>query len=758
MATAAVLAALASHAAAVVPATLDQKTEADFSSGQFKSTAVNSYGEVSLSRQVKVLMPSDSMAVISGLAGIGESVYASSGSSNAIFKIQGGKTTKFAETPGTLVSCLVVRGQELIAGTGGDKAGVYVIDPQGRVASVWSDASVKYIWAIVPAADGTLYLATGPQGKILAVTPDGKGDVLYSAGKLAKNILCLAMANNRLYAGTDENGLVIEIDLAAKTSRVLLDCAEKEVSAVIPDASGGVFVATADTSKSGLSGNRSTIESLIHSIQEIKKGSAAPSTAPSKAAAQPVPAKPVPADAGESPDADQPQPMTEEEENDEEPAPASPRGGEMKMPQPRPVSVAGGESAGISGPGNAVYYVCPNGLVKTLFRRPVTILSMAIQGNALYLGTGGSGDIYCVSVDGEQIARIAHTESKQITVLSAGKDGHVYFGSANKASVGVLEAGFAAGGTFTSKALDARQIAMWGTAQVSAIVPDGTHVAFSTRSGNLAEVDDKTWSQWSAPVDVADGEFITLASPAGRFLQYRLQFAGTANESAVVRQVRLIYQVGNLAPVISNLVVQPSMRGRDGGPPASPDEKGPKPFRMLTIRSSDPNNDTLKYSVTLRQVDTDTWIKLTDKLTQPMYVWDTRTVADGKYELRVTASDQPSNPPAAALTAEKVTGVLVVDNTPPIVRELIAQPQAADVAVKGLAIDAGSRITSMQYSVDSQDEWVSILPVDGVCDSNKEAFSFTLKNLKPGAHRIAVRVEDGFGNAGYATSMIMIGK
>ena len=141
-----------------------------------------------------------------------------------------------------------------------------------------------------------------------------------------------------------------------------------------------------------------------------------------------------------------------------------------------------------------------------------------------------------------------------------------------------------------------------------------------------------------------------------------------------------------------------------------------------------------------------------------MYVWDTRTVGDGTYELRVTASDSPSNPPASALTGQRVSAPIIVDNTPPVVSELAASIDGRKVSATGSTIDAGSRIASINYSVDSQNEWVAVLPVDGICDSPTEAFAFKTDNLKVGAHRIAVKVEDVFGNAGYGVVTVTIAK
>jgi len=53
---------------------------------------------------------------------------------------------------------------------------------------------------------------------------------------------------------------------------------------------------------------------------------------------------------------------------------------------------------------------------------------------------------------------------------------------------------------------------------------------------------------------------------------------------------------------------------------------------------------------------------------------------------------------------------------------------------------------------------VAVLPAGGICDSNSEEFAFRVKELKAGPHRIAVRVEDVYGNAGYGVVEVATGK
>ena len=748
---------------AVMPATWSHGNEADFARGQFTGTAVTSRGEITMGRDVQVLMDSkDAPPAISDVAVAGDTIYAGSICKAEIFKIAGGKATAFAQVPGTLISCLLWTGKELLAGTGGDEAGIYRIDAEGKAKALWTDAKVKYVWAIVADAKGGFFAATGPAGQVFAIDAAGKAAVLYQAPvKLAKNILCLAAGKEGiLYAGTDTKGLVIEIDVAAKTGRVILQAEEKEVSSIVPDTSGAVYAATSDASRAGgdehmpLHGGPMGHSEMTHPT--------APTTNPGMSTSA---ASKMSEDAADSEDesGDENPPADEGDESaDEGSTPPGPMHGPMMHG-----GSTGHEAGGKGGPGNSVYCIGKDGLVNVIFHRPVTILAMVMHDKRLVLATGNAGTVYSVSLDGEDVTQLAHTEAKQVTALAAGPNGQLVFGTGNKGSVAKIGQEFAKEGTFVSKPLDAHQIAKWGTIRVSAKAPEGTTATIATRSGNVAEPDDKTWSAWSKEMPAAD-DFATIESPTARFLQYRVKFTSKGATSPALDRLSIVYQVGNLAPQLEALKVQavakdgggmPSPRGRGPRMTDSEDaqEHAPKCIRMINLQASDPNNDSLVYSIFFRQAGAENWIKIVDKLRENQYAWDTRTVADGSYELKAVASDSPSNPPGSALEAVKTFQPVTVDNTPPTIKDLAGKLNAATATVEGTATDA-NRIVSIQYSVDSQTDWVSVLPKSGIADSNKEEFSFEVKSLKEGSHRIAVRVEDLYGNVGYSSVAVTVGK
>ena len=840
-ASAALLLALAFSAWAVQPATWVQTTEADFGSGKLDSTVTSSLGEVSLARQIQFLAGSTSAPeVVSCVALAGKTVYAGAGNEGIVYKVEGGKAVKFAELPSTMVACLAWTGGELLVGTGGEKAGLYLVDGGGKPRPLWIDEKVKYVWAVLRNADGSVFAATGPEGKVFAVNKEGKAQVVYHADKLAKNILCLAAdGRGKLYAGTDEKGLVVEIDPKAKAGRVLYDAPEKEIAALVVADDGSVFAATSDASKASADGAKAPSTAKAGKADNGKKPATQPKSDPGKPAPKPAETKPAekapdkqpdkkppapaepekkpadkpadkpkdkpedkpkdkpedkPKDKPEDKPKDQPEdkpkePPAAKEKSQADPAPAAEAGGPARgampaarmlpgaprtrssrppsaqpaspppgtmvvirrpsgPPQPTPPS-GGAPPAG--GPGNAVYRIRPDGLVETVFRRPVTILAMIQQDGRLVLGTGNGGGIYTATPDGDEIAQVADTDAKQVTTVLAGEGGQVLFATANKGSVGLLAKGLARKGTFVAKALDAKQIAKWGTMQLDGSAPAETSVTVATRSGNVEEPDDKTWSTWSKEMPLEDG-FLSIGTPAGRFFQYRLTLTSNGKASPVVGGVTVVYQVGNLPPSVAGVMLQPSPKGKNPNETAG----GALAWRHIQIQAADENGDQLRFHLQFRQVGTEPWITLIERLAAPQHIWDTRSMPDGVFELRVTASDDPANPPASALESARISDPFAIDNTPPKVSDLAVKLAGTTAAVTGLAEDATSRVAAIFYSVDSQDDWVAVLPGDGICDSGREKFSLEAKDLKPGVHRIAVRAADIMGNVGYGSIIVTV--
>ena len=139
---------------------------------------------------------------------------------------------------------------------------------------------------------------------------------------------------------------------------------------------------------------------------------------------------------------------------------------------------------------------------------------------------------------------------------------------------------------------------------------------------------------------------------------------------------------------------------------------------------------------------------LKDKLRDNFYTIDGATLADGRYIIKVVASDAPDNPSGQKLTGERVSEPVDIDNTPPVVRA-VGQPQLTKDGVKAVfsADDATGKIKKADASFDGA-PWVPVFPDDGIADSGHESYSVEFGSLGPGEHTISLRVFDSSGNIG----------
>jgi hypothetical protein len=164
-------------------------------------------------------------------------------------------------------------------------------------------------------------------------------------------------------------------------------------------------------------------------------------------------------------------------------------------------------------------------------------------------------------------------------------------------------------------------------------------------------------------------------------------------------------------------------------------------------RANDKDGDALVYRLYYQADGDDAWVPafLDKPLHKTEYSWDTESIPDGWYRIKVVASDEESNPVGEALTDEKVSDLVKVDNTRPQVLEL--SYDAAGGILKGTARDNLSLIRYLEYSVDGG-EWKFFAPKSGVFDDREEAFEVKIGPLPAGPHFIAVRATDEEGNVG----------
>jgi hypothetical protein len=314
-------------------------------------------------------------------------------------------------------------------------------------------------------------------------------------------------------------------------------------------------------------------------------------------------------------------------------------------------------------------------------------------------------------------------------------------------------------------------VSTWGTLSWRGVTSGSSRIEVSTRSGNT-ETPDETWSPWSPAYRSAEGSPIT--SPKARYLQWRVVLSGQGT-SPVLTSIAAAYLQRNLRPVVRSITVhppgivfqkpfatgEPELAGFDDqttperklsnsamiGQQASPAlgrRSYQKGLQTLVWKADDENEDELIYDVLYRREGETTWKALRRGLTDSILVWDTTTMPDGTYFVRIAASDLPSNPSGTALVGELDSSVLEIDNVPPQIVGQTVKFEAGRTTITFDVKDDHSAVQRVEYSVDGQ-RWRAIFPKDGVADSKEEHYELVIDG-ELGERGLTLRASDTMNN------------
>jgi hypothetical protein len=168
--------------------------------------------------------------------------------------------------------------------------------------------------------------------------------------------------------------------------------------------------------------------------------------------------------------------------------------------------------------------------------------------------------------------------------------------------------------------------------------------------------------------------------------------------------------------------------------------------RTVQWHASDPNGDPLRFRLDVRLEPAGPWLLVAEGLQTTEHTWDTGALPDGRYRLRVTASDAEGNAVGEERVTEALSQPFTVDNTPPVIPAVEATGVAGGLQVTGRVEDPGGAIQRIDVALDDG-PWRAVTPDGGLLDRAAHAFHVRLADAKPGAHVVGVRVVDRAGNA-----------
>ena len=717
-------AALLTTSLGAAPGFWQAATQADFLRGEVDQLSIDEHGRLTLGPELTKVHDAAAPFVWTIAAGPDGSWYLGTGNDGKVIKVdRAGQGSLFYDSSEMEVHALApAPNGGLYVGTSPDGR-IYRVDAKGQ-ATTFFDPDDKYIWSLVVDQSGNVFAGTGDKGTVYRISPDGKG-VRFFASKTAHAVSLAFDQNRQLLVGTGAPGRVFRVDAGGK-GFLLLDTTYQEIHSVRVDPKGVIYAAAQSGRAPG---------------------------------------------AGDSPT-----------ESPMAPPPVTPSIPNVSTEIMSITVVDVGGAQGGGGPASsdrrsstmtgAVFRVQPDGLWDELWTaKDDAPYDVAIEPDgSVLVATGSKGKLFRLTGDPVNAVLVTRVPAQQATMIARTAD-RTYVATANPGTLMSIAATRAARGTFESDVKDARLVSTWGVVSWRAAAPPGTKVEVFTRSGNT-RTPDEAWSEWSAAYPNAEGSQIT--SPKARYLQWRAVLTGTSSATPVLTSLSSAYLPRNIRPQVTSLTVHPAgvvfqkpfssgeaeIAGLDeeaqekraalSNPGAGAPPLGRRIFQRglqtFAWKADDDNSDELSYDVLYRREGDTAWRSLKSDLRDTLLVWDTSSVPNGTYVIKVVASDRRSNPAEVALAGELESASFEIDNVAPVVQVGALRRDGTRFIVPAEVRDADSAVTKVEYSLDAQ-RWQAAFPRDGILDGRQEGFDIRV-DAEAAGRTLVIRATDALGNVG----------
>jgi len=709
------IASLAGLSSAGQPVIWETSGRADLLKGDARGVSISDTGMLMLAPRLTEIFNTEQAFVWSSAVDAQGNVYLGTGHDGKIFKVGAdGRGSLFYDAAELDVTALVAgRDGVLYAGTSPDGK-VYRLTPDGR-AETYFDPGDKYIWSLAILNDNSLAVATGDNGKLYRVRAAGakpESSLLIATNQT--HVMSLAVTpQGDLIAGTDPGGLVLRISPEGKAF-ALFDAQLREIHALAPAADGSIYALALSDAASTARGQT------------------------------------VPAPAAQNADNAATATTVTITAIDESGTPIQQQ------------AQAARSRTDLSTARSAVFRILPDGGADVVWSSPsVTAFAIApaLQAGSVLIGTADKGRVYSVTNSGRDTLLLQSTEAQISSFQVRGNE--IFAASSNQGKLFRFGQELMSEGSYESPVRDAKLTANWGRIWWRG----NGNVELQTRTGN-GERPDATWSEWSAAYRDPQGS--AILSPRARFVQWRatLRSSGGVASQTWMEDASVAYLPRNVAPEIlsisslpigiglqqmAQIQVDPNVEASGLDPSlfgavaqVAPRRLFQRGARSIQWQAEDRNGDTLEYAIYYRPLNETTFRLLKDKLRDNFYTIDGATLADGRYLIKIVASDAPDNPIGQSLSGERLSEPVDIDNTPPVLR--VTSP-ANSARVVFEVDDSTGKIRKGDLSIDGA-PWTPVFPDDGIADSGRERYSVELPALGPGEHTVSLRAFDGSGNVG----------
>jgi hypothetical protein len=599
------------------------------------------------------------------------------------------------------------------------RGGLFLAPRITRLGAAEGSPREAYVWSVASDTAGNVYLGTGPDGRIIRLTPGGSQREVYAVAEPMVTAL-VVLPGGEILAGTAPEGRVYRIRPDG-TGEVWAETGERYVWALAARPDGTVFAGTGERGR----------------VMKIDR-------------------------AGEAQtffDSDEPHIVSLVMRDDR----ALLAGGAGRgliyevdaegnayvlhdddLPEVRALTVLddGAIVAALLGPPEterrppAVQIQLPDGTM--VGAAPESVGELEDRPGPTVRGTIEGLEIPTEEKPGRVRGKIVRVETVEAQVTGLLRAGPALV-AATSNPAGAYRSGWETPetGVFVSRPYDAGGPARWGSIRWRVRGRGGRFEVY-TRTGNSADP-DATWSGWGPTLIDPSGSVIV--NPDGRFLQWRVRLVGPESRDVTLSEVTVSYVPLNRPPVLADFRVRDHVRA----------VAGEAVFRWNAL---DPDGDPVEVRVEYRSPGKSEWAtaleETTGKTDGPGTStwragegrWDTVEVSEGLYEIRATASDVAANHPGEGRTAASPTTlVLNVDRTPPVIESSRLDGGVVEISV----VDALSPLSRLEVMGGDRVLFLA-RPVDGVCDSPRE--TFRIDPEEPGATErpTSLRAVDRAGN------------
>lgn len=716
----------------------------DFVRGRFTGISLTRDGRLTLAPRLDPVFSSGEAGVWSVATAPDGTIYLGTGHRGRLYRVTpNGQATSIWTAPQPEIFALAVNSRnEIFVGTSPDGR-VWKI--AGTQVSEFYDPTSKYIWALAFAPDGSLFVATGDNGRIHRVSPGGQGEIWYETGQ--SHVTSLAVdARGRLIAGTEPNGIIYRVE-SKDRAFVLYDSPLPEIRSLVAMPDGSIYAAALGGSLTQRQAQSAAGAAVNYNIPSVTTSITVTADAAAQQGGLDV-----------KPKADAAKPQT-------------PAFAEAPPPTSPVVDMAGVEKS-------AVYRIDAGNLVETIWSsKEENVFDISINGGDVTLSTDLHGRIYRLNKDLKSVLLVETREGE--TTRLAGQKQDLLAATSNLGKLFRLSPGLSDRGVYESPVHDAGNAARWGRIEWRADRGSGA-LAFRTRTGN-SERPDKTWSDWSAAYSDASGA--QVSSPNARYIQWQVEMRGGGSQPPVLDAVTLTYQPSNGRPTVRSVQAYPQWVGdpakaaaqpqsagaaysitvtdtglasaaaTSAGTPTQPMARSGKSQIYLSWTADDPDGDPLVYTVHYRAEDEREWKLMKDNLAESTFAQDAEVFADGRYFFRITASDRNSNPAGSARESDLVSQPILLDMTPPRLSLSRPRREAQTAVITVTAQDDASPLRRAEYSVNAG-PWHLVESADGITDGRSETYEIRVALPPQGETTVVVRVLDSAGNPGLAKAVI----